>query len=194
MKLSSEELRAEALSLLDERRIPHVLGCESEALRLAERWEADREAASVAALLHDCTKKLSFEEQLKMCSCYGIVLDSGQREAPKLLHALTGAALARERFGVSEEIEFAIRFHTTGKPEMSLLEKIIYLADYIEPTRAFEGLEALRSLAYEDIDGAMALALEMSLEEIENNGQVPYKDTVEARNYYRGVICSHRNR
>ena len=78
----------------------------------------------------------------------------------------------------------AIRWHTTGKPDMTLLEKVIYLADYIEPTRDFEGVEPLRALAYEDIDAAMALGLEMSLEELQAGGIVPHSATVEALRWY----------
>ena len=105
-------------------------------------------------------------------------------KSPKLLHAKTGAALARDLFGVSDRVYEAIRWHTTGKPDMTLLEKIIYLADYIEPTRDFPGVEKLRELCYEDIDEAMALGLSMSLEDIRSYGEEPYKDTVEACRWY----------
>lgn len=121
-----------------------------------------------------------------MCEKYGIICDKAELSAPKLLHAKTGAALARAEFGVSEAIYEAIRWHTTGKKDMTLLEKIIYLADYIEPNRDFEGLDKLRELAYSDIDGAMALGLEMSLEDIRSRGDEPYKDTVEAYEWYAG--------
>ena len=83
----------------------------------------------------------------------------------------------RDRFGVPDAVYEAIRWHTTGKPDMALLEKIIYLADYIEPTRDFPGVDRLRSLAYDDIDRAMLLGLEMSLAEIRSRGQEPYIDT-----------------
>ena len=87
-------------------------------------------------------------------------------------------------FGVSEEISQAIRWHTTGKPDMTTLEKIIYLADYIEPTRNFDGVEQLRELAYEDLDKALALGLEMSLEELRRQNVEPHRDTVEACLWY----------
>lgn len=179
-------LREKAYAYLAPKRVAHVAGCESEAVLLAKRWGEDEEAAATAGILHDVTKKLSYDEQLILCQKYGIICDKAELSAPKLLHAKTGAALARAEFGVSEEIYEAIRWHTTGKKDMTLLEKIIYLADYIEPNRDFEGLGELRGLAYSDIDAAMALGLEMSLEDIRSRGDEPYKDTVEAYEWYAG--------
>lgn len=177
-------LRQKAYAMLSSERLAHVAGCESEAVLLARRWGEDPETAATAGILHDITKKLSHEQQLLLCEKYGIILDKAERSMPSLLHARTGAALAVELFGVSEEICRAIRFHTTGRPDMSLLEKIIYLADYIEPTRDFPGLDRLRELAYKDLDKALALGLEMSLEELRGRGIEPYKDTVEAYLWY----------
>lgn len=177
-------LRRQVIPLLSSQRIAHTAGCEHEAVQLAKLWGADPEKAAVAGILHDSTKNLSYDEQLILCDKYGIILDNAQRENPKLLHAITGAALAKDRFGVSEEISQAIRWHTTGKPDMNTLEKIIYLADYIEPTRDFEGVERLRELAYEDLDAALALGLEMSLEELRRQNVEPHRDTVEACLWY----------
>ncbi len=177
-------LRRQVIPMLSSERIAHTAGCEHEAVQLAKLWGEDPEKAAVAGILHDSTKNLSYEEQLILCDKYGIILDNAQRENPKLLHAITGAALAKDLFGVSEEISQAIRWHTTGKPDMSTLEKIIYLADYIEPTRDFEGVEQLRELAHEDLDKALALGLEMSLEELRRQNVEPHKDTVEACLWY----------
>ena len=121
---------------------------------------------------------------MKLCEKYGIMLSIAERETPALLHALTGAELARELFGVSDAVYGAIRWHTTGRPDMSLLEKILYLADYVEPTRDFDGVKKLRKLCFEDLDRAMALGLRMSLEEIRARGAVPFRDTVDACAYY----------
>ena len=180
-------LRRQVIPMLSSQRIAHTAGCEHEAVQLAKLWGEDPEKAAVAGILHDSTKNLSYEEQLILCDKYGIILDNAQRENPKLLHAITGAALAKDRFGVSEEISQAIRWHTTGKPDMSVLEKIIYLADYIEPTRDFDGVERLRELAYEDLDKALALGLEMSLEELRRQNIEPHRDTVEACLWYNGT-------
>ena len=177
-------LREKAYVYLDEKRIGHVAGCESEAVMLAKHWGEDPEIAATAGILHDITKKLDAEDQLNLCRKYGIICDNAERSNPKLLHAKTGAARARDLFGISDAIYEAIRWHTTGKPDMTLLEKIIYLADFIEPTRDFPGVEALRELAYEDLNQATAVGLRMSLEEIRSNGREPYPDTVEAYKWY----------
>lgn len=177
-------LREKAKEYLTEERIAHTAGCESEAVMLAKRWGEDPEKAAAAGILHDITKKLSYDEQLILCEKYGIILDSVERNSPKLLHAKTGAALARDRFGIGDEVYEAIRWHTTGKPDMTLLEKIIYLADYIEPTRNFDGVEELRTLAYENLDRAMARGLEMSIEDIRARNIEPHRDSIEACLWY----------
>ena len=177
-------LRERAYAYLKPKRIPHVAGCEQEAAKLAKRWGEDPGDAAEAGILHDITKKLSMEEQLILAEKYGIVFDKFERENIKLTHAITGAALSRELFGVPERIYSAIRWHTTGRADMSLLEKIIYIADYIEPTRDFEGVERLRQLAYENIDSAMALGLKMSLEELRQSGIEPHGATVSALAWY----------
>ena len=179
--LSLQQLRPVALSYLKHRRIPHVLGAEQEAVRLAERYGADVEKARVAALLHDCTKKLNMEEQLELCQRYGIQLDELEQRALKLLHAKTGAAIARDIFGVDDEIYRAIWWHTTGHADMTLLEKIIYLADYIEPTRDFPGVDELRQACYRNLDEGLLMGLEMTIEEMTNMGNPVHHATVEAR-------------
>lgn len=185
-------LREKVMLHLSEHRLAHVAGCEAEAVRLAQHYGEDPELAAEAAILHDITKKMRREEQLLLCDKYGIICDKAQLENEKLLHALTGAALSKALFGVSEAVSEAIRWHTTGKPDMSLLEKIIYLADYIEPTRDFDGLDKLRELAYEDIDEAMILGLEMGLEELKRSDIEPHPHSVEALDWYinrRNEIC-----
>ena len=179
--LPEQQLRSVALSYLKHNRIPHVLGTEQEAIRLAERYGADVEKARVAALLHDCTKKLNMAEQLELCGAYGIQLDELEQQALKLLHAKTGAAIAKDVFGVDEEIYRAIWWHTTGHAGMTLLEKIIYLADYIEPTRDFPGVDKLRAACYRDLDEGLLMGLEMTIEEMTNMGNPVHHATIEAR-------------
>ena len=179
--LPFSQLRPVALSYLKYQRIPHVLGTEQEAIRLAERYGADVEKARVAALLHDCTKKLNMEQQLELCRKYGIALDDLEQKALKLLHAKTGAAVARDVFGVDEDIYSAIWWHTTGHADMTLLEKIIYLADYIEPSRDFPGVDKLRRTCYKDLDEGLLLGLEMTIQEMTDMGNPVHHATVEAR-------------
>ena len=184
-RLSLEDLRCAAYSMLKRRRVPHVQGTEETAARLALRWGADEEEARRAAILHDCTKKYNREQHLDICRQYGIELGQERREE-KLLHALTGAAVARHVFGVSAGVESAIRWHTTGKADMTTLEKIIYLADYIEPTRDFCDLTELRALAFQDLDGAMLLGLEMAVRDLKERGVAVHSNSVLARDYLKG--------
>ena len=177
-------LREKAYAYLKPRRIAHVAGCENEAVMLAVYWGEDPEKAAEAAILHDIAKKFSIEEQLQICEKYGIINDHDELSSPQILHAKTGAALARALFGVEEDVEAAIRWHCTGKPDMTLLEKIIWLADCIEPTRDFPGVETVRKLAYEDIDRALGTAMGMTLAHIRARGGEPYSDTVEAYRWY----------
>ena len=187
--LTPDALRPVALSYLKPKRMPHVLGTESEAVRLARRYGADETQARVAALLHDCTKKLDMAQQLALCAQYGIRLDELERKALKLLHSKTGAAVARDVFGVEDAVYDAILYHTTGKPDMTLLEKIIYLADYIEPTRDFPGVDVLRRTVYEDLDRGLLMGLTMTVEEMEEMGSPVHHMTRDARDYLlkRGI-------
>lgn len=181
-------LREQSYAYLSPKRIPHVQGCEWEAVRLAKRWGESEEDAAEAGILHDITKKLVLSEQLILSEKYGIINDTYETTNVKLLHAKTGAALARDLFNISDRVYSAIRWHTTGKPDMTLLEKIIYMADYIEPNRDFPGVDKLRKLAYEDLDAAMVLGLKMSLEDIRSYGAEPYEVTVSAYEWYKAKL------
>ena len=187
--LTPDELRPIALSYLKPKRMPHVLGTEQEAVRLVRRYGGDETQARIAALLHDCTKKLDMAQQLALCEKYGIVLDELERKALKLLHSKTGAAIARDVFGVEDAVYDAILYHTTGKPDMTRLEKIIYLADYIEPTRDFPGVDALRKTVYEDLDKGLLMGLTMTIQEMEEMGNPVHHLTRDARDYLlkRGI-------
>lgn len=184
-RLPDRELRACSYSMIRAKRIAHVQGTEEAAARLARRWGADEEKARRSAILHDCTKYLTMEEQLQLCAKYGIVLDDLERQAVKLLHAKTGACVARDVYGVSDDMYSAIFWHTTARADMTLLEKILYIADYMEPTRDFPGVERLRKLAYEDLDAAVCLGCEMSIEEMHQRGLPVHPNTVKARDWLR---------
>ena len=186
-------LREQSYAYLSPKRIPHVQGCEWEAVRLAKRWGESEEDAAEAGILHDITKKLVLSEQLILSEKYGIINDTYETANVKLLHAKTGAALARDLFNISDRVYSAIRWHTTGKPDMTLLEKIIYMADYIEPNRDFPGVDKLRKLAYEDLDAAMVLGLKMSLEDIRSYGAEPYEVTVSAYEWYKAKLTEKGN-
>ena len=186
-RLDDDDLRCASLSMVKAKRIPHIKGCEEEAVRLAERWGADPHLARRAGILHDCTKYLELDEQLALCEKYHVPLDELERVAVKLLHAKTGAAIARHVFGEPEAVCDAIYWHTTGKADMNLLSKVLYLADYIEPSREdFDGLAELRRLAYTDLDKALLLGCELTIADMEERGVPVHSNTLQARNYLRG--------
>ena len=168
--LSLDELQQAVCSLVKSKRIPHILGCVETAVKLARHWGADETDAARAALLHDITKALDSGHQLTLLQEYGIIPDNFSRENPKTIHALTGSLVAQRIFGENENVCQAIAWHTTGKGNMSLLEKIIYVADYMEPTRDFPGVEELRRAAYEDINKALQMGLEMTLSHLASQG------------------------
>lgn len=161
--LPIEQLEKVVVQLLNPNRVKHVLGCRDTAADMARVWGANETDAARAGLLHDITKALDGPLQLTLCGEYGKVLDEFSENNPKTLHALTGSMVAERIFGENEAVVAAIESHTTGKPAMNTLEKIIYVADYMEPNRDFPGVEELRHLAYTDLDGALKLGLEMTL-------------------------------
>jgi len=182
-------LRKSAHLMLDPDRIAHVDACEAEALRLAMHWKVDIDDAREAAILHDITKKLDFNENTCIIAEHGIDIgDYGENEA-KLLHSITGAAIAQSVFGVSRPVADAIKAHTTGSLEMSTLAKIIYLADYIEETRDFPGVDTLRRLAYENLDAAMIMGLEMTINDLHERGIAPHAKTYNVLRALKGELA-----
>mgnify|MGYP003277342144 FL=1 len=183
--LDLNQLRACSYSMMRAKRIPHVMGVEEEAVKLAQRWGADPELARRAGILHDCTKYYELPEQLDICEEYGVQLDALEQKAVKLLHSKTGACIARGVFGQPDAVYDAIFWHTTGKADMTTLEKVLYIADYMEPNRDFDGVERLRHLAYTDLDKAMLLGVEMTIQEMQQR-QVPiHTNTLQARDWLR---------
>ena len=183
-----DKIREEMNGILSAKRLKHVLGCENEAEKLALFWGADPYKARTAALLHDITKEQNRDEQLKLCEKHSIMISDVEKTEWPLLHAITGAELSKSVYNVSDDICDAVRYHTTGKANMTLLQKIIYLADFIEPTRDFRGVSKLRKLAYQNIDEALLFAFDSSIMEILKRGGILHPDTVNGRN----SICAER--
>ncbi len=181
--LPFDALQQQSLALHKKSRMAHVIGCSQTARRLAIRYGADPDAAQRAGILHDVTKALDGWDQLRLCEKYGIILDDFEREHPKLLHAVTGAAVAQEVFGEAPEVVQAIRWHTSGKANMTTLEKIIYVADYMEPNRDFPGVEKLRQLADTDLDAALYLGLEMAVCHVREQGEIVGRHSLEAMEF-----------
>lgn len=164
--LPFEALAEHSLRLHKPSRMAHVRGCSETAAQLARHYGANEADARRAGILHDITKALNADEQLKLCEKYGIILDNFERCHPKLLHARTASVVAARVFAENEAVCAAIRWHTTGKADMSVLEKIVYLADYMEPNRDFDGVEPLRKLVRTDLDAGMLLGLRMTMEQL----------------------------
>ena len=181
--LSMEELENEVVSLLNPNRVAHVLGCRDCAIELARLYGENEVDAARAGLLHDITKAIDGPLQLTLCAEYGIVLDTFSRSFPKTLHALTGSLVAQRIFGENEHVVGAICHHTTGRANMTLLEKIIYIADYVERNRDFPGLEEMRAMAYTDLDRAVLMGLESAVAHVKRQGQGLAPATLEALEY-----------
>ena len=150
---------------LDEDRYEHTLGVAYTAICLAMRYDADMEKAETAGLLHDCAKCIPDEIKLVKCKEKGIEISETERQNPSLLHAKLGAYYAAKKFNISDrEILDAITFHTTGRPGMSKIEQIIFVADYIEPRRfKAQNLPFLRKLAFLDLDRACLCILDQTI-------------------------------
>lgn len=172
---------------LDEDRYRHTLGVMYISAALAMRYGADLEKAQVAGLLHDCAKCIPNEKKIKLCEKYHIPITRVENNAPFLLHSKLGAYLAKEKYGVQdEEILQAIIWHTTGKPDMTLLEEIVFLADYIEPMRwKAENLAEIRHMAFIDLDQAVYMTLRDTLHYLENGSGEVDEMTWSACQYYK---------
>lgn len=158
---------------LDPKRYEHTLGVAYTAAALAMRYGEDMNNALVAGLLHDCAKCMTNEKRLAICEKHNIAITKAEEKNPFLLHAKVGSFLAMKKYGVTDkDVINAILNHTTGRPGMSTLEKIIWLADYIEPGRKHApNLDQIRKLAFEDLDQAFLVALEDTLQYL-NNGKM----------------------
>lgn len=181
--LPMEQLEKTVISLLKPQRVRHVLGCRDTSAELARIWGANETDAARAGMLHDVTKALDGPLQLTLCKAYDIMLDEFSTKNPKTLHALTGSLVADRIFGENQAVVDAICSHTTGKGNMNTLEKIIYVADYMEPNRDFPGVEQLRYLAHTNLDKALKLGLEMTLAVLKERGSDISPESAEALQY-----------
>lgn len=165
-------------------RYVHSLGVMKEAVKLSHIFQCDEEKAAVAGLLHDCGKFQDKDELLKKAYDFGIIQKDACTVFSELIHGALGAEIAKKEFNITDEdILNAIRYHTTGKENMTLLEKIVYISDYIEPGRDFPGVDEIRRLAYENLDLAILKAMDNTLKYIIDKGFYIHPDTINARNY-----------
>ena len=184
------KIRRKLIAELDKERYEHTLGVMYTAASMAMCHGADVEQALLAGLLHDCAKCIPGENKIKMCEKYHLNVSEVEREKPSLLHAKLGAFLAAKKYHIEDkEIINAIASHTTGHPHMTLLEKIIYIADYIEPGRPeLANMEEVRHLAFRNIDECLYRILEDSLEYLNRLSKPIDPMTEKTYNYYKAVL------
>ena len=192
VRISRNQLLVKMQQLLPEKRLKHCLGVEQTAIELAERFGVDREKAGLAGLLHDYAKKLSDEEFLALIDKYDL--------APKLKdwgnnvwHGLVGVYKIREDLGLSDpEILRSIEIHTVGSAQMSDLDKVVYVADYIEPNRDFPGVEEAREIARISLNRAVAYETARTVEYLAHQGLPIYPQTLETYNAYVGFMKDNK--
>ena len=188
--MTIEQMKEKLSTMLTEHRYTHSLGVMETAEKMAKTFNVDVENAIVAGLLHDCAKQIDRQVQLKMCKERNIELDEIKKSAPSLVHADLGASVAKTEFGVTDDdVLSAIKYHTLGRKNMSDLEKVLFLADVIEPNRRdFEGLLELRDLCYKNLDEAMLYGLTLSIENVERKGRILHTQTLDAVEYFRNLL------
>lgn len=180
--LSREEVIDKVSSVLSARRLKHVLGVEEAALELAERYDADKEKVSLAALLHDYAKEQTDEEMRDMIISENMDLDLLQY-GNNIWHGPVGAILVKKQFGIEDShILDAIRHHTVGAPDMDIVEQIIYVADFIEPGRSFSGVETARELAKVDLKETIAFSTIHTIEHLLDKNVKIYPKAIETYN------------
>jgi len=158
---------------------------EEEAVRLADRYGADKEKAYLAGLLHDTLKDTPNNEQLKLAEEFGIILSDLEISAPKLYHSLIGCAYVKRVLGINdEEIYGAIKYHTTARANMTLLEKVIYLADYTSLDRDYNGVDMMREAVDKGMDLALKEALDFTVSDLSSRGLAVHPDTLAAWHQY----------
>ena len=189
-KVSRVELIKTLEQELSYKRFIHTLSVAGTASSLAMCYGADLEKAETAGLLHDCAKCMDVRKMQKVCEKAGLTVSSFEADSGSLLHSKAGSVLAAEKYGITDpDMINAIRYHTTGRPGMSLLEKIIFVADYIEPGRfTAKNLPLIRRLAFSDIDGALMKILYDTLVYLNSTGLVVDPMTQKSYDYYKQIF------
>lgn len=186
---SQESMEAFLREKLDPKRYQHSMSVRETAKNMAKYFRVNEDKAAIAGLVHDCAKGLNSYELINLVRKNGYKIDEVSERSPQLLHGLAGAIIARDTMGIrDDEIFNAIAYHTTGRKNMTMLEKIIYLADYIEPLRKYSGVEEIRELTYKNIDKAMIKSFDLTIKYIVERGQMLHINTVEGRNHLLKIV------
>lgn len=183
------ELEKKLGDLLPKKRYFHSMGVMSTAFSMALVFGADSEKATIAGLLHDCAKYMTGEEMLKECVANGVPVKQVEMLKPDLLHAKLGAFYAKTVYNIEdEEILSAITWHTTGKPDMTVLEKIIFVSDYLEPNRSSSGIPNLndvRKLSFRNLDEAVLQILGDTIAYLTETGKLIDETTADTYDFYK---------
>lgn len=183
--MTVEKYKEHLQKRLSEKRYFHSLCVAEEAVRLADRYGGDRSKAYLAGLLHDVLKDTDDKEQLKFAKQFGIILSDLELNAPKLYHSIIGSEYIRQVLGVTDpEIISSVRYHTTAKADMTLLEKILYLADYTSRDRDYDGVDKMREAVEQSMEKAMKIALQYTVEDLTSRGLPVHPDTLAAYEQY----------
>lgn len=181
---SEDKIKEYLKENLKKTRFFHSLGVMDTAVNLADHYGADVNKARIAGLVHDCAKNMTGDALVKLAKENGYSIDVMYEKSPQLLHGIVGAIIAKTLFGIEDsEVLSAITYHTTGREAMSLLDKIIYIADFIEPSRSFPGVDVIRSSACVDLDVTLIKCFDESIKYILSKGQLLHLSTINSRNY-----------
>lgn len=179
-----DEIRDYLKNNLKPSRYGHTLGVVNTAIKLAEIYKEDKAKAEIAALCHDVAKNMTIEELRKVIKDENITLSVDEENTQELWHSIIGPIIARKLFGIEdEEILSAMRWHTTGKENMSKLDKVIYMADMIEPNRNFKGVDVLRRETFKDLDNGVLQGLNHTIKYLLNKDVPININSIKARNY-----------
>ncbi len=181
--MTLDEMKRKLENSLTYKRYVHSINVMDTAAELAEKYHEDTDKAAIAGLLHDCARDIRGSRIFELCNKFNIEVDDIMLRQPELLHGMIGAHMAEFDYGVSDgSIRNAIRCHTIGSVDMGMLDKIIFIADYIEPGRNFSGIDKARELAFNDIDAALLLSFDKTIDYVISKGKLIHPGTIAARN------------
>lgn len=170
--MTYEQAKRMVKARLSEKRYRHTINVKKMAVKLAKKYGADAEKAAMAAILHDAAKEMPSEEMLRIFRENAIIADNAENRPKAVWHGICAAILAQTQWGIDDpEILSAIRYHTTGAPQMCMLDKIIFMADMTSAERDFPQVDRLRKLEMKDLDEAFAQALQMTLDFVRQDGK-----------------------
>ena len=183
MRVDIDLMKLKLKEILGEKRLEHSVNTSEIARKLAIKYDYDADKAEIAGLLHDCAKDLDYKTLEKIILEYNIELDEIIQKIPKLLHPLVGAVIAKKEFNIQDPVILdAIKRHSTGAAQMSLLDKIIYISDKIEPSRNMNGVEEIRKMVEIDLNRATLMALDQGLIYLISKNLLIHPISIEARN------------